>query len=172
VIRRATLSDAAEIARVHLASMQAAYAEHEMLANRTFEERYGIWRNALEQDRHVLVAEEDGEIVAFAAIGPARDEGADVGEIYAIYAHPDVWGRGVGRRLIEAATAALSSAGFAEATLWVLDTNDRARRFYERAGWSHDGGVKFEDRLPGLRQVRYRRALARAGGGLCPPRRP
>jgi GNAT superfamily N-acetyltransferase len=161
VIRRATPADAEEIARVHLASMQVAYAEHELLANRTFEERYEIWANALAQDRHVLVAEEDGQIVGFAAIGPARDEGA-TGEIYAIYAHPSAWGKGFGRSLIAAAEEALRDAGFAEAVLWVLDTNERARRFYERAGWSHDGGEKVEDRLPGLRQVRYRRMLTAA----------
>jgi GNAT superfamily N-acetyltransferase len=161
VIRRATTADAAEIARVHLASMQAAYAEHEILANRTFEERYEIWRNALEQARHVLVAEEEGRIVAFAAIGPARDEDG-VGEVYAIYAHPSAWGKGFGRRLVMAAEEALDDAGYADATLWVLDTNERARRFYERAGWTPDGGEKFEDRLPGLRQVRYRRDLGGA----------
>jgi L-amino acid N-acyltransferase YncA len=161
VIRAATPSDAAAIACVHLASMQVAYAGHEILANRTFAERLEIWRNALEEGRHVLVAEQEGAIVAFAAVGESRDEAA-AGEIYAIYGHPDVWGTGIGRRLMAAAIDALTAAGFDEATLWVLDTNDRARRFYERTGWSVDGAEKIEDRLPGLRQVRYRRSLTGA----------
>ncbi len=29
-------------------------------------------------------------------------------------------------------------------TLWVLETNERARRFYEVAGWKHDGTVTSE----------------------------
>ena len=29
-------------------------------------------------------------------------------------------------------------------TLWVLETNERARRFYETAGWVHDGTVTSE----------------------------
>ena len=44
--------------------------------------------------------------------------------------------------------------------LWVLDTNIRARRFYEVAGWKPDGGLKTEtlgDLL--LSEVRYRRVF-------------
>jgi hypothetical protein len=54
----------------------------------------------------------------------------------------------------------LAAAGFAQATLWVLGTNARARRFYEAAGWSADGMVRTED-FQGLRltEVRYRRPL-------------
>lgn len=42
----------------------------------------------------------------------------------------------------------------------VLDTNARARRFYEAAGFAPDGGVKVDDRGEfQLREVRYRRGL-------------
>ena len=56
--------------------------------------------------------------------------------------------------------SALSGAGFDEATLWVLDTKSRARRFYEAAGW-HAGGAVKQDARRGfvLNEVRYRRAL-------------
>jgi hypothetical protein len=42
----------------------------------------------------------------------------------------------------------------------VLDTNSRARRFYEAAGWHRDGAVK-QDARRGfvLNEVRYRCAL-------------
>lgn len=164
MIRAATKADAAEIARVHVASMRVAYAEHEVLARITLEDRIARVREALAEGRRILVTEEDAEIVAFASFGPSRDGDAsdEVGEVYAIYAHPSAWGFGVGRRLIAAATDALREAGFAEATLWVLGTNDRARRFYERAGWTLDGGTKIEEWLPGLTQLRYRRSLSDA----------
>jgi hypothetical protein len=49
---------------------------------------------------------------------------------------------------------------FAEAVLWVLGTNERARRFYEAAGWEPDGNTKVEDRASGtLHEVRYQRSL-------------
>ncbi len=46
---------------------------------------------------------------------------------------------------MDGALAALRDGGFAYATLWVLGTNARARRFYERRGWRHDGASKLHD---------------------------
>ncbi len=56
----------------------------------------------------------------------------------------------------------IAQAAFSEATLWVLDTNDRARRFYEAAGWRAHGASKTDERPAGtLSEVRYRRRTAR-----------
>jgi hypothetical protein len=61
---------------------------------------------------------------------------------------------------MQACLASLYEAGFAEATLWVLDKNVRARRFYERGGWRPDGTSK-DDAREGftLHEVRYRIGL-------------
>jgi GNAT superfamily N-acetyltransferase len=85
--------------------------------------------------------------VGFVSFGPSRDENAtpSTGEVPAIYVDPSVMGTGVGRELLEAATAALREAGYARATLWVLEANERARRFYEKAGWAWDGAVSRHD---------------------------
>jgi hypothetical protein len=57
----------------------------------------------------------------------------------------------------------LAEGGFTAATLWVLGTNVRARRFYEIAGWVADGAVKTDHRGDvELREVRYRRTLEEA----------
>lgn len=61
------------------------------------------------------------------------------GELYAIYVAEGVAGTGVGRDLLLRSTTALGEEGFERATLWVLETNQRARRFYEREGWAWDG---------------------------------
>ena len=44
--------------------------------------------------------------------------------------------------------------------LWVLETNERARGFYEHHGWHADGEIK-RDTVHGfeLREVRYELAL-------------
>jgi hypothetical protein len=39
----------------------------------------------------------------------------------------------------------LVGAGYVQATLWVLDSNARARRFYAKGGWAEDGAVKHDD---------------------------
>ena len=61
---------------------------------------------------------------------------------------------------------AMRAAGHRDAILWVLDDNPRARRFYEREGWTLDGGRKEQDHL-GVRvaEVRYRLNLRKAVPG-------
>jgi GNAT superfamily N-acetyltransferase len=111
----------------------------------------------------VLVADAHGTLLGFASFSPSRDDDADqdrVGEITAIYLLPDAWGKGVGRRLMDAALGCLAESGFGQATLWVLDANARARRFYEAGGWSADGARKLDEtRGFPLAEVRYRRPL-------------
>ena len=84
-------------------------------------------------------------MLGFASLGPSRDEHG-VGELYAIYVDPDEWSRGAGRALIERAEERLAEE-YAEATLWVLEDNPRARRFYEAAGWQPDGARQSVERL-------------------------
>mgnify|MGYP003441106860 CR=1 FL=1 len=92
------------------------------------------------------LAEEDGRAVGFA--GAAKSEDADAedrtAELYAIYLEPDRVGTGAGRELFAHAIDDLRDRGFRTATLWVLETNERARRFYEIAGWKPDGTVTSE----------------------------
>ena len=106
---------------------------------------------------------DDGAPAGFADCGPSRDDDSDqdtVGEVMAIYLNPDAWGMGLGRVLMAAALDHLAQAGYAEVTLWVLDTNVRAQRFYEAAGFAPDGAVKVDDsRGFPLRELRYRRSL-------------
>lgn len=61
------------------------------------------------------------------------------------YLDPTVFGSGGADLLMDAAVTALRAGGFTSATLWVLSTNARARRFYERRGWHHDGASKLHD---------------------------
>jgi GNAT superfamily N-acetyltransferase len=107
-----------------------------------------------------LVAEVDGEIVGFVGVGPSRDEPGE-GELYAIYLDPAHFGTGVGRALMQAAVGRLRELGYAEATLWVLDGNVRAERFYRLAGWRRDDVFRTErfGDVP-VGEVRYRLQLS------------
>ena len=102
-------------------------------------------------------------VVGFVDVQPTRDRDADpasVGEVTSLYVRPDTWGNGVGRQLLSAAEETLRGHGFRDASLWVLEDNRPARRFYERAGWDVDGPRK-DDVIAGSRvtEVRYRRRL-------------
>jgi ribosomal protein S18 acetylase RimI-like enzyme len=150
---------------VHVRTWQAAY-EHafgsERLATIDVRRREERWRQRLAapEPRHVvLVAEKGGSVVGFASCGESRDTAGE-GELYAIYVLPEAWGSGAGPALMAAALAALRAEGFATASLWVLDDNPRAQRFYEREGWARDGGRREEEFLGvSISEVRYRITL-------------
>jgi ribosomal protein S18 acetylase RimI-like enzyme len=93
------------------------------------------------------------DVIGLVSICPTRDDESDrdvVGEVSSIYVVPEGWGMGAGRRLMAAAVRSLTEAGFSYATLWVLDSNSRARRFYEAGSWRPDGATKRRDRHSGF----------------------
>jgi GNAT superfamily N-acetyltransferase len=152
---------------VHVVSWQGAYRgllPDALLDALDVARRRAGWTRVLaaaDERRFTLVAEEGG-VVGLADVVPSRDPGADerTAEVTSIYALPEAWGTGAGRELMAAATAAARDAGYRAVTLWVLDTNERARRFYDRAGFRPDGAEK-TDVLGGaaVTEVRYRREL-------------
>jgi len=169
-IRPAQPRDAAEIALLHIRTWQAAYRGQlpdSFLAalDADIDRRTAWWErsiaNAESRNQRQLVALGGDRIVGFVTFGPSEDEPREpqVGQVYAIYVDSGYWGRGYGRDLFALAIHGLSAAGFSAATLWVLETNTRARRFYEAAGWLTDGAHKTEQRGDiELREVRYRSA--------------
>jgi GNAT superfamily N-acetyltransferase len=169
ILRSAEPGDETAIAEVHVLAWQATYRgmiPDAHLDGLSVPKRRDIWRELiveLEPPVHgAFVALDGSRLVGFAHFCPSRDRDADpdVGEITAIYVHPDFWGKGIGRRLMRRAVDSLEEAGLSTATLWVLDVNARARKFYEQAGWMTDGATK-EDQRDGftLHEVRYATGL-------------
>ncbi|MCB0167237.1 MAG: GNAT family N-acetyltransferase [Anaerolineae bacterium] len=168
-VREAQLADARRIAEVHVASWQAAYRgilPDKMLDNLSVEHRQENWQTWLVQTKgHVLVLEVAERVEGFVMCGATRDKDVDrqkVGEIYAIYLHPESWGHGCGRALVGAAKEVLHQDGFSELLLWVLEANEPAKRFYERVGFKADGVTKVEFEPDGtqLFECRYRQPIA------------
>jgi GNAT superfamily N-acetyltransferase len=90
------------------------------------------WEDSLADGQiTVLVAEEDDTA---AGVAGYRDEWLD-----GLYVLPQFWSRGVGRALHDEALERLRAAGCERCHLWVLEHNERARRFYERLGWAENG---------------------------------
>lgn len=166
MIRAARIEDADGIAAVHVRSWQMAYVglvPQDYLDTLSVDQRRAAWERILAETAGprsgTLVAEDDDIVIGFVHLCPTRDADHDshtVGEIASIYVLAEAWGTGTGRALMAAALDRLTHAGFARATLWVLDTNHRARRFYETGPWQLDGATKRDD-LRGfpLSEVRY-----------------
>jgi ribosomal protein S18 acetylase RimI-like enzyme len=164
-VRPATLDDVEEIVEVAVRSWQEGFRgivpveidpREEWGPNRVRARLAG-------GDGGVLraVGELDGRVRGFMVFGQSRDSDADltVGEIWALYVHPEAWRRGVGRALVEHALGELGGAGFREATLWTLAESEPARAFYEACGFRPDG---FEQRRPSFGsplEIRYRIGL-------------
>jgi GNAT superfamily N-acetyltransferase len=153
MVRWADAQDAREVATVHVDSWRAAYRgliEQHVLDALDVDQRAMRWSEwighsvANRDDRHrMLVAESSGQVVGWATFGPGRDEGMErVGELAALYVHPDYWSARIGHALITRVEEELVAEGRAQAYLWVLRGNDRASHFYERHGWVPDGAQK------------------------------
>lgn len=169
VVRAPRLEDVAELGEVHVAAWQSAYRgsmPDDYLDALRAEDRAEWWAEVLRrppQDRDVRrVAEADGRVRGFVMAGPDGGDGSAVGEVFALNVHPDFWRGGVGSALLALAESDLREAGFGNAVLWVVPSNTRARRFYERAGWRDDDAHRVEQ-VHGveIEEVRYRRELPR-----------
>lgn len=171
-LRDATPADAHAIATVVVQSWRAAYRgllPDDVLAGLSVSDRERLWSDSLiARPPHVrtVVATIGRAIVGFAATGPplVPTERADptVGDLYALYLNPDLWGRGLGTQLHTAALDRLRSCGFTHAGLWVLATNERALRFYNRHGWTDTGRTQVDRGLGGteLHERRLHRSLS------------
>ena len=157
-VRPAAVADAEALARVHVAAWQHGYRgllPAALLDALSVEQRTERWRAQLSGEPAARTWVTGEPVAGFASAGPSRDEdaAAGTGELYALYVHPDAWGRGIGGRLMATALEALGDG----ATLWVLEGNERARRFYARHGWQRDGAHRQEVRGTAvLDEVRYR----------------
>jgi ribosomal protein S18 acetylase RimI-like enzyme len=166
IIRPALIPDALAIAKVHIAAWQAAYAgifPEDFLKSLSLEQREAQWVSNLNgATSATAVAEREGHVLGFVSFGPARDDDCDsslVAEIVAIYVAPDAWGTGIGSQLFEFAMKSLAERSFETVTLWVLEDNAQARRFYERRGFALDGRISQNTLGPPLTVLRYRRGI-------------
>jgi GNAT superfamily N-acetyltransferase len=162
-VRKATSQDANDVARVHAESWKQAYKDLltlEQIETRNVEIRMKQWRSWLSQPSSkevVMLAEDDQGVYGFSS---ARlEEGhPETAELSALYVLDRGWGTPTGRLLMEKALEHLAQNNDCDdAILWVLEGNDRARRFYEKNGWEADGGRK--DCFGGVDapNVRYRK---------------
>ena len=159
MVRHPTADDIPQMARVHVRSWLDAYSgllPHETIAGMTEDRRRLMWQRVIERDPTTAwVAEDAVGIVGLASIGPAQEPDG-WGQLYNIYVVGRAWGSGAGTALWDAAQQGLTDKGFAKRQLYVLDTDERARRFYERKGWIHDGTVIMDDTFgEPIREVRY-----------------
>lgn len=120
------------------------------------------WRQRLRGDS-VWVAEIGSHVVGYSVSGPCRDDDMEAGfagEIYELYVHPRLQGRGLGHDLMAHTWLELSKRMHRWGVLWVLEQNHSAQRFYERNGMTIDRKRRpYRIRGHRVMAVRYARPL-------------
>lgn len=127
-VRNATVVDAPKVHALHVASSTAVYQQffggkglEQWLATRSPEvcaAEIARWA--------VIVAEEDGVLLGFAALDTAK------ANVDAVYVAPDRWRQGIGRALLICLEEIARTAGLPRVTLQAAGP---AIRFYQRLGY-------------------------------------
>jgi len=135
---RATLDDAEPLGDVHVQAWRETYAG--LVPQRVLDAldpaaRARMWRGAIGGDTAVFLAKEAGAIVGFGACAPPREPKLPFdAEISALYLLRHAQRRGLGRALMDAMARALAATGRHSVSLWVMDGNTPAEKFYIALG--------------------------------------
>ena len=142
-IREATAADTDSIREVAHESLVASYGHglDEGVIDDSVDEWYGDGlADELDADDAVyLVAEDDGEVVAFSQCY-LTGKGGITGEISWLHVHPDHRGSGVGARLLTTTEETLVDHGATRLTGRVLALNEAGADFYEHHGYEEVDG--------------------------------
>lgn len=153
-VREATATDAAAVAALQNATLSTTTAEWTDVPHTPDGRAAWIAEHAA-AGRPVLVAEDAGALVGFAAYGSFRDDarwpGYRLTVEHTVHVAESHWGRGVGRTLVEAVCAHAAAAGAHVVVAAVDGANEGSIRFHERLGFVEVG------RLPevGTRRGRW-----------------
>ena len=132
-IRPAGPDDRTAIAALQAASWRDSYRcllSDSYLDHKVSDDLLRHWHAVeLRSEDVVLVAEEAGTAVGFIAVWCDGEPLIDN-----LHVLPNQRSKGTGRKLMQAAAAALMAGGHDSAYLWVLEGNHRALRFYEALG--------------------------------------
>lgn len=156
-LRPADFDDAAGIARVQVDTWRAVYRK--IMPPKLLDEMSDVriaafWATIIADNQGLsfcLVACAGETVVGFASCGPRQHASLpQQGEVYALYVRPEMHGRGIGRRLVEAAFDRMLELGITEGRIWTLRENAPARAFYARIG-----GTRTEDGHNDIGGIRY-----------------
>lgn len=138
-IRKAVLSDAAGIAKVHVDSWKSTYKNiipDAYLKKLSYEQRTELWkRNITKEGNYVFIGENhQGEIIGFADCGRRETNNVpNSGDLTSIYLLEEYQGYGIGRQLLKQLFLQFKELEVDQVFVEVLEDN-RTRYFYEYYG--------------------------------------
>ena len=167
MVEEAGQEDAYQIACLHVASWQGTYTQelsNSFLQHQDLDVRTAEWRRRISEGVTVLLVKERGAVIGFVACGLVGQDRRDTAdwEIFNLHVAPHRHGEGLGTQLFDASAHLGRSNNARDLILWVVETNRKARAFYEHKGMRWDGGEQQRvlTAKEKLREVRYRMPLA------------
>lgn len=167
LIRQATLTDVADISRVHIDSWRKSYKSfmgETILQQLNEHQRMRFWQQIIADGKgKIILAIENSELLGFCHFSDARDADVDkAGEIIALYIAPHFYRQGLGSTLVQRAQKELAAKGHTMATIWSLQDNLDGIAFLHEHGFQSDGKL---DRSvhQNLVEVRFRKGLPSLG---------
>jgi ribosomal protein S18 acetylase RimI-like enzyme len=164
-LRRATPEDAEGLVSVKHSAWLAHYTG--LVADYVLRS-LAFWRSELEPMLRpdgaagfVLVAQARAAVDGYAALRVDPHE-AGAGQLKELHVRAEREGRGIGSRLVAGALDHFRRCGKQRITLWVLEENDHARRFYEHRGFRPTGERQVVKLEGPVSEVRYVRKLTEA----------
>jgi ribosomal protein S18 acetylase RimI-like enzyme len=139
IIRKASVTDAKGIAKVHVDSWRTTYKNiipDEFLEKLSYDQRTELWiKNISKECNYVFVAENnEGEIVGFADGGRRETNNVEnSGDLTSIYVLETYQGLGIGKQLMKQLFLQFEELGFNRIFVEVLEKN-KSRFFYEANG--------------------------------------
>lgn len=165
LIRYADVNDCSALGIIHSESWKVAYkgiVPESVLDNMSSEKSEIKFYNSFMQGQEKnVVALKDNQVVGFMCLGKCRDDDVDnsYGEIWGIYLLPSSWRQGIGTELISWGLTDMKAKGYGKVSLWVLEDNINARKFYEKLGFICDGMIKELNLGKQLNEIRYVKVL-------------
>lgn len=159
-IDRLRLEDVPAIARIHVDGWRVAYshllAGEQWFGQQAVDRRTTQWTSWLTPDTpahdqgiYRIGRDAEGTPIGLAASWPPGEEQPVRGRELSILYIEEAWfGSGLGRALAE------SVLDGGPASVWVAEENPRARRFYEKLGFTPDGAARVEEQLGNIRDIR------------------
>lgn len=161
-IRYANIEDVEAMALIHSKSFQQAFKG--IIPDDVLKEKFSYerLRDHLHQGlkegtiASCIVFEDDIPVGMQAFIKDTAegrsDSEIDIGTICLL---PEYWGKHIGSEFIVWGLEALKSKGYTKVALWVVEENLRARSFYEKVGFQHDGEIRIINPGKQLKEYRY-----------------
>ncbi len=143
-VRLAQASDIKALAKVQTSSWKVAFKS---ILSADVLEQYTDVKSCTQMLQGVLDESKGNLYIAYLNGEPCGeifwcDDNEETAEIVAVHSLESSWGTGVGQAMFNKVLLDIKASDKSKVYLWVFEKNMRARRFYEKYGFIHNGETK------------------------------